>query len=98
MFIIASIATATQQSIILHRFHSHEDPTERLKDMLGYQCHKPNHWHPRLAQLFIWQIPIMMLRFGVYMFLIGMSILLWNAAYNQGDWSSSDWKVFCDNL
>ncbi|KAK3345956.1 hypothetical protein B0T25DRAFT_266226 [Lasiosphaeria hispida] len=86
LFSIASIATATQQSITLHRYRN---TPKRLRRILKRQ--EADSWH--LMRVFVWQIPVMMLRFGLYLYLIGLFIFLWHAAYQDGLWYPERLKI-----
>jgi len=51
-------------------------------------------WKPSLLQVYIWQIPVMMLNFSVIMFLSGLGISVWSAAMNMGlNWEGPEIKV-----
>lgn len=54
-------------------------------------------WRPNRAQVFVWQLAVMMLRFGILLFIFGLAIVLWDAAAAQaGRWSLPDLKaLFC---
>lgn len=94
MLIISSITIATQQSITLHRFSTHVNDLRNLRGLLGYQDTPAGIWRPRKIQLYVWQMPVMMLRFGIYLFLVGLFLLLWKAARPNGhSWSMPDLKV-----
>lgn len=105
VLIIASVATATQQSITLSRLACLRDYDDRIKNMLGYlkqDCDEESHprsgprqedFHPRFGITFVVQIPVMMLRFGIYFFLVGLGVLLGYAAWEQGNVFTSETKV-----
>lgn len=105
VFIIASVATATQQSITLSRLTCLPDHDVRIRDMLGYQkrpgtieearprSRPRNVYLPRFGITFIVQIPVMMLRFGIYFFLVGLGVLLGHTAWEHGNVFSSETKV-----
>lgn len=78
MFVIASVASSTQQGIMLQRFASHRDYLRRLRALLG------RDHSPRPIQLFIWQIPVMMLRFGIYSLLFGLFFHIWHPVRENG--------------
>lgn len=87
MFIIASTAGATQQSIMLHRFASHPDHLRRLRALLGRgDC-------PRPVKIFVWQIPVVMLRFRIYLLLNALFSYLWHAAFRDGKRHCEELKV-----
>ena len=51
-------------------------------------------WRPNRAQMFVWQLAVMMLRFGILLFIFGLTIVLWDTAAAQaGHWSLSDLKT-----
>lgn len=87
MFIIASIASATQQGIMLQRFATHPDYLRRLRSLLG------RGRNPRPVQIFVWQVPVMMLRFGIYLLLIGLLIHLWHPVVGDRESSPDRLKV-----
>jgi len=92
MFIIASITIATQQSITLHRFSANSESLRHLQTRLGFR--EGDTIKPRYLALFVWQLPVMMLRFGIYLFLVGLLVLVWVLARpGIEQWSKSDLKV-----
>ncbi|KAI0376034.1 hypothetical protein F5Y04DRAFT_226259 [Hypomontagnella monticulosa] len=76
MFILASIATATQQAITLYRFKAVGDNLEHLRNL-----HRKRGEGTDVSSLsvYVWQLPVMFLRFGVYLFILGMLLFLWGA-------------------
>ncbi|KAI0900756.1 hypothetical protein F4806DRAFT_449820, partial [Annulohypoxylon nitens] len=91
VFIIAAISTATQQAITLNRFECLPNGDDQIKHMLGYEVEGKTV--PRSSVVFIQQIPVMMLRFGVYCFIIGLAVLLGYSAYKDGNWFSPEAKT-----
>lgn len=90
MLIIGSISTATQQSITLYRFTSKDSSCHDIFRILkGRRSDKTERWKPSQSQLYIWQVPVMLLRLGILLFIIGLFFLLWDAAKA----STADWKV-----
>jgi hypothetical protein len=72
MLILGSIATATQQCITLYRYSTLGDPgMENLKTMLNGSLY---------LSVYVWQLPVMMLRFGIIAFVVGLFLLLWQAS------------------
>jgi len=94
MFAVASIATATQQTITLHRFRNHPGQVRRV---LGQDENVHSASHSMGIRVFVWQIPVMMLRFSIYSYLAGLLIFLWHAALvgkeGEGGWDYRDFKV-----
>lgn len=92
---LTAISSASQQTLSLHRLHCYKDGLARLRNMLGEQSSKDsNKWIVRPVQLFVWQIPVMLLNFSVLLYLSGLVKLLEARATAQS-WSvsSSDTKV-----
>lgn len=67
---MASICLATQQSVALNRLCCYQDRWEKIRRMLGAG---PDHTRPHKIQLFVWQAPIMLLNFGVILFVVGLT-------------------------
>jgi uncharacterized membrane protein len=38
------------------------------------------HYEARVLQMYIWQIPHMLVNGSIYMFVAGLAVLVWNAA------------------
>jgi hypothetical protein len=76
---MCSISLATQQSIALHRIGGHSEALQRIRSILSIRdgSMQPK---PRRSQLYIWQVPIMLLNISILLFLVGLAILVWNAA------------------
>lgn len=77
-FTVGSISSATQQAITLYRFSSQEDACHRIRKVLGHR-NRHGRWRPKMMHVYIWQVPVICLRVGILLFLIGLIILLWTA-------------------
>lgn len=44
-----------------------------------------DRWKPGRFVVYIWQVPVMLLRFGIIIFLVGLMFLLWNRAQQTKD-------------
>ncbi|KAI0850436.1 hypothetical protein F5Y00DRAFT_260731 [Daldinia vernicosa] len=99
VFILASVATATQQSITLSRFSCLE-PEEHAKYIKGILARDDGNSGlvPRTGISFVMQIPVMMLRFGIYFFMAGLGALLGYTAWEKGNVFSSETKKDCDDV
>jgi hypothetical protein len=74
---VVSIATASQQYLALGRLSSFPDRAVKLRNLLGHQT--AEGWKPRKLQLFIWQTPVMMLNGGIYIFVIGLGVVVYGS-------------------
>jgi hypothetical protein len=100
VLVLGSIATATHQTITLHRFGTQKDNLETLRKLLTSRTRRKaqggNQGTVRASRLaiFVWQVPVMMLRLGVYLFLIGLLVLLWDiSGVNRDYYSAPNLKV-----
>ena len=94
---LAAICTATQQSIVLLRLATHPNGSFLLCSLLSKDVEHGRGFPkaPRLLQLYIWQVPISLLNGGVYFFIAGLGVQLWDAARALDlDWSKGDTKVW----
>ena len=83
---IGSISVATQQSISLYRFSATDRGLKRIRTILGGRQNGGGKWQPAMSQVYVWQTPVMLLRFGIVLFLLGLLVLLWTVAPNtSGD-------------
>ncbi|KIV79109.1 hypothetical protein PV11_06694 [Exophiala sideris] len=75
LFALVSICIATQQSVALHRLASNEDGLLRLCTVLSYK--QAGRLQPRYLQIFIWQASVMLLNISIFLFLLGLVILVY---------------------
>jgi hypothetical protein len=92
---LGAICTATQQGVFLLRLAAHPKGPAQICSLLSKGVEDGEDNEPRLLQLYIWQVPISPLNGSVYLFIVGLGVLLWDAA-QKGDlnWSNSDTKVW----
>ncbi|KAI1414627.1 hypothetical protein F5Y13DRAFT_158970 [Hypoxylon sp. FL1857] len=93
---LASICTATQQSIVLSRLATNPQGSVILRMMLGKSKHQGSNGQlePRRLQLYIWQVPVSLLSGGVYFFLAGLTVMVWNLGQMVDlNWDQDDTKV-----
>jgi hypothetical protein len=91
---LASIAAASQQSIILYRIGGHDDGLQKLRKLLR----KPGSADPKPLQVYIWQMPIMLLNIAVSLFLVGLFILIWDCARQDSSWNRDTTIAFIASL
>ncbi|KAE9366260.1 hypothetical protein N431DRAFT_472808 [Stipitochalara longipes BDJ] len=84
---MSSISVSTQQTVTLHRIGSHSEALQKIRSMLGEQL-RGAPVKPRPSQLYVWQIPVMLLTVSILLFLIGLAILIFHAAFAH---SSTVW-------
>jgi hypothetical protein len=88
---LGAIATASQQAVMLTRLRNYDDGPQRLRKMLGKL--EGSSWRPRKLQLFVWQSPAMLQNASIYMFVVGLVVLIWKVAIDH--WSTDQLKVCC---
>jgi hypothetical protein len=88
---LGTIATASQQAVMLTRLNTYTDSPQRVRKMLGKL--EGGSWKPRKMQLFIWQSPVMLQNASIYMFIAGLVVLVWKSAMTH--WSADQLKVSC---
>lgn len=86
---LCSVASGTQQTIILNRYGKHHDGLKALQKLLESGI-KPGT--PRRLQLYVWQLPIMLLNISIALLVVGIFILVWARAANCPSWDD-DMKV-----
>ncbi|KAI1377861.1 hypothetical protein F4677DRAFT_28468 [Hypoxylon crocopeplum] len=81
ILILASVATATQQAVTLHRFRARQDSLVYLRKLLrSRRTIEGRDAKPSKLAMYVWQLPVMSLRLGIYLFILGMLLLIWDAA------------------
>ena len=51
-------------------------------------------WHPSYIQVYVWQVPVMLLNFSILAFLTGLAFLVWDAVVAHGfSWASQETRV-----
>ena len=92
---LTSIATATQQAVALYRLTILPNGLAKIREMLSEDDRDYlGAFQPRYSQLYIWQVPLLLLNSSVYLFIAGLAVLLWEAAkLQQYRWSAEETKV-----
>lgn len=90
---LTSLSLATQQGVTLRRLSSHRDGFPFVRMLLGRQ-NKQRHGlvEPRLAQLYVWQTPVMLLNFSVILAVLGLAVLVVDRA-RKSAWADADVQV-----
>lgn len=103
---VTSISAAAQQSIALSRLNSHPEGLRQIRRQLGGPVSLRSStdrgevvgrnvaWKPSLLQVYVWQVPVMMLNFSILMFLAGLGWSVWDAALKKGPTWEEDIKVY----
>lgn len=95
---LTSVSVATQQAVTLRRLSSHREGLLFLRRLLGRQKNQPNGvFEPRLAQLYVWQTPIMLLNFSIIVAVVGLAVLVVDKA-SKSEWSNADVQVGSRNI
>lgn len=89
-----AISIGTQQSIVLLRLGSHPEGLKELQDLLKQGPPRAAGAQPRArrVQLYLWQLPVMLLNISILVFIIGVLILIWARAAAGARWNG-DMKV-----
>ncbi|KAI0484903.1 hypothetical protein GGR56DRAFT_680769 [Xylariaceae sp. FL0804] len=91
---LASVLTAAQQSIRLHRLSCHTRPNVAIRRLLRSRARdRDGRALPRRAQVYMWQMSGFILSVSVLAMLTGLFILIWSstggfAAREEGWWNS----------
>ncbi|KAI9847111.1 MAG: hypothetical protein M1838_001015 [Thelocarpon superellum] len=95
LFSLASICIATQQSVSLRRLMVHRQGPQRVRHLLGIADEsRIGHFRPRESQLWAWEVPIILLNYGIIVFCIGLGIIMWqNAALSWDGLGNRETKV-----
>ena len=97
LFAMAAITTAGVHSAGLHRLGCHPDWHSKLQETLGTPSTRQGdreRWRPRVLQPVMWQTPGFMLKLAITCFLVGLIILVWDAAERKdGGLGGDDTKV-----
>lgn len=82
---LVSISIAAFLSMVLLRLSSYPDSCEVICRILGkpdsgYGKESVVRWKPRKQQLYIWQLPRMLLTGSIFEFAIGLILMIWDMA------------------
>ncbi|MCJ1418811.1 hypothetical protein MMC32_005162 [Xylographa parallela] len=90
---LSSLSLATQQGVTLRRLSSHRDGFRFVRRLLGRPTKQQEElFEPRLAQLYVWQTPVMLLNFSIVLAVLGLAVLLVDKARTSG-WAGPDMQV-----
>jgi len=83
MFGLASILSAADQTIWLHRTAAHRDAHSHLRLLLKGKARRTDGYViPQRRRMFTWQLPVMFLTCCAVTMIIGIWVLVWTAAAN----------------
>lgn len=85
MITIGALCSATSQSITLFRFSTSGRDLELIRRVLRGQKDHQGRWRPNPVAMYVWQVPVMMLIFGIVLFIVGLLFLLWDLARESRD-------------
>lgn len=88
---LTSISLAMQQSLAMNRLCCYLDRWKRIRLMLGKPKDAQGISKPRWTQLYVWQVPIMLLNIGLILFLAGLVAEIFS--HFESPLSSVDVKV-----
>ncbi|KAH7000322.1 hypothetical protein EDB80DRAFT_723711 [Ilyonectria destructans] len=91
---LASISAATQQSIALYRIGGNDSGLEVLQNLLK----RRGSQNASRLQAYTWQMPVMLLNVGIFLFLLGLMILIWNRAAQDLTWDQHSKIAFVASL
>jgi hypothetical protein len=74
----------SQQSIALSRIGGQQGGLDKLKTLL-----QNNETTARKRQLYVWQLPVMILNVSILLYLIGLFIVIWSQAVEQLAWDDN---------
>ncbi|KAF8853031.1 hypothetical protein BDZ45DRAFT_748983 [Acephala macrosclerotiorum] len=80
IFSVVSILSAMQQGNLLYKLTSRSNGLARLQSLLRSDRRIGEKWQESRGQHFVWQTPLMLLNFSFWLFLIGLMIVVFNAA------------------
>jgi len=81
---LAAVSIGSQQTITLFRLGHNRDGLESLQKLLRKKA------DPHIAsksQLYLWQLPVMLLNVSILLFIIGLIVIIWSQAAQQPGWN-----------
>lgn len=83
LFALFAVLIAAKQSLSLHRLSGHRDGLPYIRScMSGKVDARSGRVEPRRAQVFAWQMSILLLTAAVFCMVSGITVLVWTSA----DW------------
>ncbi|KAF3047415.1 hypothetical protein E8E12_004575 [Didymella heteroderae] len=81
---LATVASASQQSIALYRFGAHSQGLVMLQKSLASGT---NRGAASRLQIYVWQMPVMLLNISIMLLIVALFILIWDRAAQTIDWT-----------
>lgn len=94
---VTSVCSATQQAVAVSRLSTHPDATRMISYLLAKRDQSGTNvqLEPNWFQLYIWQIPVSLLSMSLYLYVIGLVVLLWSRSKSVNLlWMEGDTKVW----
>ncbi|KAJ8112382.1 hypothetical protein OPT61_g5236 [Boeremia exigua] len=82
---LATVASASQQSIALHRYGTHSQGLVMLRKSLASSSNK----RASRLQIYVWQMPVMLLNVSITLLIVGLFILIWDRVAQTTDWTDN---------
>jgi len=85
IFGLASITSAADQTIRLHRLSSHRDALMNIRHLLSsrHRRDREGRLMPRRFQIYTWQLPVVFLLCSALCMVVGMFVLVWSATWHR---------------
>ena len=94
---LSTVASASQQSTALYRFGQHSDGLKILHNLLARPRRQSegskvegSELVASKMQLYVWQMPVMLLNISITLLIVGLFILIWDRAAHAA--RSSSWS------
>lgn len=84
---IGSLVTAAQQTLSLGQLKTSPDPENQIRDILGQgtiNAAGTEAWQPTYSGVYILQMPVMMLKLSIILFVAGLGFAVWDASIKKG--------------
>ncbi|ETS76509.1 hypothetical protein PFICI_11896 [Pestalotiopsis fici W106-1] len=100
LFALFAVLIAAKQSLSLHRLSGHRDGLLYIRSCMSGQVTRDGRVEPRRAQVYAWQMSILMLTAAVFCMICGITVLVWTSAEwgpskdgNQQSWWDDSAKL-----
>lgn len=90
---LASVLTAADQTIRLHRMAAHRDGLALIRQTLRTRDRLEGKFRPRPTQVYAWQLGVLFLAGSVACMMAGLVVLVWTAVVDD----AGRGKGFSDN-
>lgn len=80
LFALFAVLIAAKQSLSLHRLSGHRDGLLYIRSCMSGQVTREGRVEPRRAQVYAWQMSVLMLTAAVFCMVSGITVLVWTSA------------------